>query len=354
MSHLSIRRSFLGFVNSLTERGTPNNDHPVYVFDLTAIRSRLARYSEAAAEHNVVVLMAAKAFCHPKIYATCGRLLGGFDISNHGEFTDVSPFVQRKVLSVTGPSVDLANLQEWQAAGAEVLVNVSDETQLRQAFAFPNLRFGVRICARQDGSRFGILSEDIGRLAPRSRIRGLHAHRGGRSNTISDYVELAQQLLRLAEEHHLDLEYLNVGGGIGANVDFADLLQNLRHVIPSSIRLIIEPGDYFFHATGVLVARVLRASAAPHSQVVLSCSKECHLKWSAPCLLLPNQLERTPEPVPFYGSTCYEKDIIGYFPVRIDPTIHPRIALGLVSSYSISWNHRFNGIPRAELVFYED
>ncbi len=62
----------------------------------------------------------------------------------------------------------------------------------------------------------------------------------------------------------------------------------------------------------------------------------------------------------FFGASCHEQDMIGKFMLPYDSDFFSesglatgeRVVFSNVSTYSVAWNTSFNGIPEAEIAWW--
>jgi len=111
----------------------------------------------------------------------------------------------------------------------------------------------------EEGGRFGYCYENgklkeaidsINRL-PNVKVAGLHLHSSTQSRTVKVYGALAKMAVKIAKEYHLQLDFVDMGGGyFGGRADkpnylnyFEEICKELRtYFEPEKTKVIAEPG----------------------------------------------------------------------------------------------------------------
>jgi len=96
------------------------------------------------------------------------------------------------------------------------------------------------------------------------RINGLHVHIGSQITEARPFVAALKRVLRFIDVNHLNVEWLNIGGGLGivyASERPQTAEQFAKKILPllkkRKIRLILEPGRFVVGNGGILVTRVI-------------------------------------------------------------------------------------------------
>ena len=157
------------------------------------------------------------------------------------------------------------------------------------------------------------------------------------------------------------VRYLNLGGNLEclSPVEVDKLLRRLREFVLPDIEIIFEPGSFWFQGARHAVCKVLAVEPLfdDGCRVVVDMSRDCHLRWSEPCLIH----EINPgaaQTILFFGPTCHEGDLLGAFrvPRRADGSCAISqgdcLLFGAVDAYSSAWNTSFNGIEKAHMLVY--
>jgi diaminopimelate decarboxylase len=139
----------------------------------------------------------------------------------------------------------------------------------------------------EKGSKFGIQYEDVLGVAKQAlamthvRLVGLDMHLGSQLSRIEPYKLGTERLLKLCTELGAagakDLEYLDIGGGLGVRYDTEeppDLDAFAKAVIPlvkqSGLTLIMEPGRFIVGNAGVLISAVLYRKRSGKKEYVVT------------------------------------------------------------------------------------
>ena len=282
---------------------------PLYVYDLAAIRARVA-HLRAVLPARTEVAFAVKANPSPAVLAALAGAGVGADVASGGELRAVlragsSP--ERIVF--TGPGKTDAELEAALQVGIRGLtVESLDELDSLiglAARAKPGQGLLLRL-ATSDASeerpiiggagnaKFGLTDDEAdeaitrlreagllanGSTAPEApfRLHGFHAF--GASNVreaavlVQAAVDLAGRAERLADRHGLTLALLDAGGGLG--IPYSDLESPLDlHALGEGLaaelatwaaraplagcRLLFEPGRWLVGPTGAYLARIVR------------------------------------------------------------------------------------------------
>ena len=89
-------------------------------------------------------------------------------------------------------------------------------------------------------------------------VVGLHAHAGSGINDAYHWATVAQFLIQLANTHFKDVSIIDLGGGLGLELDLTIIhisLQTIKNENPS-YQFWMEPGRYWVARAGALLARV--------------------------------------------------------------------------------------------------
>lgn len=152
------------------------------------------------------------------------------------------------------------------------IVNIDSQREISWLDALPveNRAVGIRVnfdiekmCPGQsqcpeEGGRFGFCYENgefkkaVNALRDKNvRITGLHLHTSSKSRGLDIYRSIAEVACKLQEEYHLELDYIDVGGGFFGGLptkpQFEEYMALMAGILCSSFdkkrtTLIIEPG----------------------------------------------------------------------------------------------------------------
>jgi len=370
---------------------------PALLYDMGAVRQQIDTLRSLEERHRCTFLFTVKAFADIRVLSLFARHGVGFDISNVGELGLVRSVLgatesgQGEILSMTGPLLhtivernDPAGESPALLPARTIMLNVGSLGQLewlrslrRQGKrSMEGIVLGARITIvpekelRESGgtliSRFGFDPEDhtvLRELAEWPEFQGLHAHLGVKISQPAPYLQAATRLVELITKLQAPISYINLGGGFRgfSQTMLEEMLGRLREIVPDTIRLFFEPGDYWFERAGYAICKVVDVMEKPERNTMLitaDISADCHLKWSEPELLINADGGERSATILVCGSTCHEGDLIGAYmgPARIGEKsiigLDDLLLFRNVSSYSASWNASFNGIPKANVVLH--
>lgn len=360
---------------------TAEISRPTLVFDLRAIRERMCWLAEAAGHHAITPLLAVKSGTEKPYLEAAHHYLGGYDVSNLNEYSKLPENLQGKLVSLTSPALT-DDPDALKIKGNDLIVTLDSRAQLDRFFAHsqsceyilrikgPDLLRGAEPAdpAYYPVSRFGFRLEEVKDLLGDVRLKqrppaGFHVHHGSEVNQLSTFGTLLNGLATLAQATNKPVKYLNLGGGWHclARADIADILSVARRRFPLPCRIMLEPGRWYAETAGYAVGTIVNLSRDGNIlRCTLDLSSRCHLHWSNPKLLhFTDSRHGECCIVQFYGSSCYESDLIGKYVVPYSTNMladtglgdGKQVILSNISTYSAEWNASFNGIQVADVVW---
>lgn len=265
---------------------------PVYVYSTATIRDRYGRLDAAlkGVEHRLHYTL--KANTSAGILRVIRELGGGADVVSGGEL-DRALAAGFKPADVVFGGVGKTPEEIRHGIESDVLfINIESAGELETVAAAAReldrtARIGIRVNPEvsleatheyiktgEKGSKFGIQYEDVLAVATRAltfksvKLVGLDMHLGSQLSRIEPYKLGTERLLALCEQLRKagakDLEYLDIGGGLGVRYDTEEppnLDAFSKSVVPlvkqAGLKLIMEPGRFIIGNAGVLVSKVL-------------------------------------------------------------------------------------------------
>ncbi|MDR0786799.1 MAG: diaminopimelate decarboxylase [Gemmatimonadota bacterium] len=264
---------------------------PSYVYSAGAIRRRFEELSGALGDYPHLIAYSVKANGNLEVLRTLAELGAGADIVSGGELYRARLAgipADRIVFSGVGKTVN--ELAAGLSAGIYGF-NIESEGELEELSRLASASgmvapVALRVNPGVDAptphhytrtghaaTKFGIPISDAPRLyakaasLPGIRVRGVDMHIGSQILAVEPYQDAVAQVVELVHvlrsQGH-QLEYLDVGGGLGISYSggegisaraFADAILPLLQ--GSELRLVLEPGRYIVGQAGVLVTRVL-------------------------------------------------------------------------------------------------
>jgi len=179
---------------------------------------------------------------------------------------ELSMAVEQGVMINIDSEFDMSHIEKTASeAGkpARVTIRINPDVDPE---VHPYVATGIR------DSKFGIRNERLPwfleqiKKSPRLNLVGLHCHLGSTIEKVRiffDATELMMQFVDEVRQMGHDLQYLNIGGGLG--IDYlkngtipkqSELIESIRALIPGDISLIMEPGRSIVGDAGVLINRV--------------------------------------------------------------------------------------------------
>ncbi len=316
----------------------------LYYF-LPGIKNRIEELAHLQ-DKQVHFLFPVKSFNHPTILKMAANLLHGFDVSNQNELDAAKPFLKKDHLVWTS-----SPFSDTVTTANPLICDISCSAQVRENSTGRALRIKPTFLKKEN--RFGVTptrAKVI--LQQHPEIRSLHIHLSGIENVLADY----QELIEFYAKFTVDLPgsyQLNVGGGFSplTYTEIKSVVELARTKLPQH-ELIFEPGRWYTEENGLAIGRIV---AIEDSYITTSLSSVCHLRWLGmrPTFHLPRRNTNQGDVVTkLYGPTCYENDFLTS--IRLPQHSiqeNDLLMIDTVSGYSYGWNHSFNGVPAADIVF---
>lgn len=275
---------------------------PCFLYDPARVRAQYRRL-HAALPGRARIAYAVKANPHPAILAALAAEGASFDCASGGELDRVAALgLGPGQVFYAGPGKRDGELAKALGLGARIQAEGWEDLVRLDALAAGPLAVNLRVHPSRGAeeanriiggtgpSAFGVDEEDVPELLGRARrlrhvrIRGLHVFAASNQRradlllaTHAMVLELAE---RLAREEGLDLEQIDVGGGLGipyadgeAELDVEALGRGLGDLL---IRhpwfrgeLVLEPGRYLAGPCGTYLARVVRVKESRGTRFVI-------------------------------------------------------------------------------------
>ncbi|HET9256095.1 MAG TPA: type III PLP-dependent enzyme [Pseudonocardiaceae bacterium] len=327
-----------------------------YLYDLDSLAARVTAVRDAL-PRRCELFYAIKANSHPAVLLALTARVDGFEVASLGEIGKARATGEPRLI-FSGPAKTDQQIAAALEAGL-TLLNVESVHELRRA-GLIGARLGVRVPValrvnrgrgeppgqlRMTGepTQFGIdeahLAEavEIARGLPSIVLRGFHLHAVSNNLDALAHVRFVAEAVawctRQAAQHHIQLDVIDVGGGIGvpytggAAFDLAGFSDGLRGVaaqLPGEARLIFELGRYLVAEAGWYAAEVLDLKSAHgrHFAVIRGGTHHFRLPaawgYSHPFAVLPVERWRYPFARPelraarvtVAGELCTPRDVL--------------------------------------------
>lgn len=287
---LAYKNSSLYFADHSVAELIQNYGTPCYVYSTKRLLKNISRIQSNlnAAGVNHELLYAMKANRHPEILGKIAAVTTcGIDACSPREVDlAISCGFEPSRISVTSTAVSDHDWQTYQKY-PDLIFNCDSMSSIRR-IAENGYRksIGIRInpsigvgyadnpllqYAGSKPTKFGIYSNRLGDAANLAKkhdlkIVGLHMHAGSGfiQPGLPRYRMALEYLSKLVSEFQ-DLEYLNIGGGLGVPLKSGDQEINLQEwakivkevTAQHGLKIYIEPGDYIVKDAGILVTQVV-------------------------------------------------------------------------------------------------
>ena len=276
---------------SQTLRGRSGSAEPVcaYVYDLDALVAQ-THAIQGVLPGRCDLYYAVKANAHPAVLSTLAPRVAGFEVASQGEI-DKALAAGAARLVFSGPAKTDAEIAGALRAGLQLL-NVESLHELRRA-GLIGAELGLRVpvalrinrytsglpgtlsmagTATQFGIDEALLGEavELSRTLPAVALRGFHLHAASNNldaqahaNFVTDSVAWCSTQ---AARHQIELEVIDVGGGIGVPYTggvgfdlrrFGTALHATAESLPPGTQLIFELGRFLVADAGWYAAEVI-------------------------------------------------------------------------------------------------
>lgn len=274
-------------------------DEPVaaYLYDLAALRQHGARLRSALPE-GVELYYAIKANAEVPILKSLEPYLDGFEVASSGELEHLRTHFPQASILFGGPGKTPTELRQ----AAEHQVHVESLWELEQLAALQRpIRFFLRMNPALDHreespmlmagkpSPFGLTPDHLPAALkkisnnPQLKFLGFHLHTRSLQLDLEQHLVLIGQYVELSEgwarQHGLNLQVLNLGGGIGVNYRQPDRQfdweQLCRRLPRRSYKLRFECGRFLTAFCGTYACEVLDLKES-HGQHFAICRGGTH------------------------------------------------------------------------------
>lgn len=364
--------SLFPFTDAELERLAAQHGTPAFVYRGAASEAQ-AWALKAALPPRVRVAYAVKANPHPVLLRRLASLGLSFDCASEGELRRVAELhLPPDRTFYAGPGKRAAELALGLRMGVRFQAEGVEDLARLDAMAPGPLEVNLRVHPMEAGeettrilggggpSAFGVDEEQLPEVLDfasglrQVRIRGLHAFTASNQREASRLLKAHASILelgrRLQESHGLELQQIDLGGGLGvpyaeeeAPLDLAALGQGLKDLLAEHVwfkgELILEPGRFLAAPSGVYLARVLRVKESRGTRFAILEGGLNHLLrpalTSQPFPVKAVGLGEGSDPHTLAGPLCTSLDRLGE--VRL-PALHPGdlLAFAMVGAYGFT------------------
>ncbi len=276
---------------------------PCYVYSQSVLTNAYRQFDAAFEKRDHLICYAVKANSNISILNLLAQLGSGFDIVSGGELQRVIKAggdAQKIIFSGVGKNANEMRM----ALNLNILCfNVESEIELMTLnhvaksmgkVAPVSLRVNPDVDAKTHPyistglkeNKFGIATDEAIRiyqsaqLYPHIRFTGIDCHIGSQLTLLEPFIEATEKMLQLLQSlknQNINIEHLDLGGGLGIRYSdekppsikeyvttLCSLTQNMKQ------RLVIEPGRSLVGNSGILLTRIeyLKQTAARNFAIV--------------------------------------------------------------------------------------
>jgi diaminopimelate decarboxylase len=330
-----------------------------YIYDLKHVREHVQKRVHSLPS-PCQLYYAIKANSERKILEALAPIVKGFEVASIGEVKKVREIDSEVPIIFGGPGKTNQEIEEAIQHRVRLLHVESAQELVRVAYLAEKLGKQVSILLRVNlrgplpnatlamGGRptqFGIDESEISEVIqlskklPSVRLEGFHLHSISNNLDSHQHVQLIEYYCELvtywAQEHEIEMKYLNVGGGIGVNYAnleeqfewdsfVSSLASMLERKAPQGVEIIFECGRYLTASCGYYATEVLDMKQNHGEQFVIVRGGTQHFRlpvsWqhSHPFQILPIENWEYPFPrkeikdcqITVVGQLCTPKDVL--------------------------------------------
>jgi diaminopimelate decarboxylase len=349
---------------------------PLFYYSLTTLRRQIARIRRAVSDYPVQLLFATMANDRAEIQRVIAgegvgacvnsvchleRAVANGFVADNIHFTSCGlPVVDMAFLQSLGIPANLDSPSQVQAwcrlkPGADVGARIN-AASLANSPAPPD-RIGMDLA---DFERARQIARDLG-----GRVNGVHVYAGTNFQSSSEILPILRGIFELVRRHP-DLDYLNLGGGIGVDYSHAkdefdyetfgaavcSLAQQVARERGRPLTVLLEPGRSLVASSAIFVTRVTDVKTLRDTRFVVV---DASVSLFPRPLHHPGSLHRVrvlgaPEPfagetVPSVvaGRTTFSRDILGSYDLPASLEVGSLLAFDDAGAYCESMTSRFLG-----------
>ena len=278
---------------------------PFYCYSASAIRQQYLAFADAFADLPALICYAIKANSNQAILTLLAKLGAGADVVSEGELRRaLAAGIPADKIVFSGVAKTATEIR-FALSKNILCFNVESITELRQISALasanqqtakvsmrinPDVDAGThaKISTGKRENKFGIPFDyalqayQLAATLPGITIVGIDMHIGSQISKVSAFDEAMQRIMELIkqlQELGINLEHVDVGGGLGVTYTDDDpseltLLAEYSRVIHKyatalNCRIIFEPGRFIIANAGILVTEVIQVKPVQDKTFVM-------------------------------------------------------------------------------------
>lgn len=358
---------------------------PALIVDEAALRNRARRYLDGLRSRwpNSEVIWASKSLPLTSVYRLLGEEGLGVDVAGGGELVmalaaGINP--SKIVMHGNAKTDDEIEMAVNAGVGTIVIDNFDDIDRLERIVKgqqavlvriIPGILPDTHLAnaTGQDDSKFGLSISNakvaIERLKASRKLRldGLHLHLGSQIMSTEPFIQSIAAIASLGEFSVYDL-----GGGLGVRYTYKDsppsieeyldaLINTARKYLPSTAKILIEPGRSMVADAAVTLYRVVTVKPSVRTFVAIDGGMADNLEVS----LYGQRFEATVanrvgggDLYTLVGRHCESGDTLIDGVKLQDPKVGDIIAVPVTGAYCLTMANNYNGARRPPVVFCRD
>ena len=272
---------------------------PLYLYSYKTLIDHYRKLKRAFSKFSPLICFSMKSNSNLALLKILVKEGAGLDIVSGGEL-----YKARKVgvdpKKIVYASVGKTDEEIRDAIRANILFfNVESESELENIARIarglkkkvkvalrinPDIRLATHryLAVSTRGSKFGLDFETARRLFKKRKrfknlsIEGIHLHIGSQITEAKPYKQALSKVVDFIKKEGIDINYLNIGGGLGIIYSderpqtAEDFVKNISPLIKDlDCRLIIEPGRFIAGNSGVLITKVLYIKDTPQKIFII-------------------------------------------------------------------------------------
>jgi diaminopimelate decarboxylase len=358
---------------------------PCYIYSRATLERHWHVFAQALSNHANMICYAVKANSNIGLLNLLARLGAGFDIVSGGELARVIR-AQGDPKKVVFSGVAKTHTEIEQALHAGIycfnVESAAELARINQVAEHLNLQAPIayRINPNVDAqthphistglkeNKFGIPIAEAEALyqqaaaLPHIQIKGVACHIGSQLTEMKPFLsalEQLQQLIQRLQAQNIQIQHLDVGGGLGVRyqnetppqpADYARHI--LQHLNIPNLTLIFEPGRCIVANAGILVSKVEYLKETPdHNFAIMDAGMNDLLRpalYSAWQNIIPVEIkpELAQKTYDIVGPICESADFLGK-QRSLAITAGDLLAVRSSGAYGFTMSSNYNTRPRA-------
>ncbi len=281
-----------------------NVGSPVYIYSLTGIINNYDAIQRALDQLNILTCYSVKANSHIALLRALIRQGAGLNIASRGDlYRGIQAGVDSRKVVFSGPgkkydeiryalrnNILMFNVESLQELEMIQLVCQDTKSNARISLRInPEIdaKIHKQLADRKKYNKFGFTLNQVPQALemiqdiPQIELIGVHCHIGTQILTIDPYIKALDKMLALVDElreQQFDIEYINLGGGMGIAYEIFDLpfsfeewAQSIKlRLKKSELKVIIEPGRFLIGNNGCLLINATYTKQSNGKQYIVA------------------------------------------------------------------------------------